>query len=488
MIVMKFGGSSVESGEAIARLVHTVQEQLARKPVVVVSAMGRTTNRLLELAEEAAHGHMYFVHKHLAELQDYHLEEAGRVASGEALAALEVSLQTHFRDLRITLAEICNEGRDLTPALRDEIASFGERMSSEVVTAALKTSGIPAVHLDARQVILTDDQHAQAVPLYWETYAKLRRVVPGLAKDGSVVVMGGFIGSSERGATTTLGRGGSDLTASMVGAGISAEEIQIWTDVDGMLTCDPRVLAGGFRLRSISYEEATAMASSGAKVLHPESVQPAVRQLIPIVIRNSRKPEVEGTRIGPAAPVRNKIVKSISCRQDQNVLEIDGECAAALMQLCTRHGLPAELIGQQGSAAFLAIGNDYRYEELRTELNSCVQVHLQTNRAIITLVGDGIGAVPEISKRALAALKNIPASLISQRDAERTIRLIVPQAALERCTRLLHREFFKQVNPAAFAKVHEPVSGAPRRGAEKPEKRTNWRKSQGQRLVLVRQN
>jgi len=158
------------------------------------------------------------------------------------------------------------------------------------------------------------------------------------------------------------------------------------------------------------------------------------------------------------------------------------------MQLCTRHGLPAELIGQQGSTAFLSIGNDYRYEELRTELDGCVQVHLQTNRAIITLVADGIAEVPEISKRALAALKNIPASVISQSDAERTISLIVPQAALERCTRLLHREFFKQVNPAAFAKVHEPVSGAPSRGAEKPEKRGNWRKAQGQRLMLVRQN
>jgi len=487
MIVMKFGGSSVESGEAIARLVGTVKQELARKPLVVVSAMGRTTNRLLELTEEAARSQVYFVYKHLAELQDYHFEEAGRVASGEALAALEASLQKDFRDLRIILAEICNEGRELTPALRDEIASFGERMSSEVVTAALKTSGISAVHLDARQVILTDDKHTNAVPLYWETYAKLRRVVPGLAKDG-VVVMGGFIGSSESGATTTLGRGGSDLTASMVGAGISAEEIQIWTDVDGMLTCDPRVLAGGFRLRSISYEEATAMAAAGAKVLHPDSVQPAVRQLIPIVIRNSRKPEVEGTRIGPAAPQSENLVKSISCRQDQNVLEIDWERAAALMQLCARHGLPADLIGQQGSTAFLAIGNDYRYEQLRTELDGCVQVHLQTNRAVITLVGDGIAAAPDISKRALAALKNIPTSVVSQRDAERTIRLIVPQAALERCTRLLHREFFKQADPAVFAEVHEPSSHAPRRSAEKPEKRTNWRKAQGQRLVLVRQN
>jgi aspartate kinase len=356
-----------------------------------------------------------------------------------------------------------------------------------VVTAALSTGGIPSVHLDARQMILTDDQHTHAAPLYWETYAKLRRVVPGLAKDG-VVVMGGFIGSSENGATTTLGRGGSDLTASIVGAGISAEEIQIWTDVDGMLTCDPRVLAGGLRLRSISYEEATAMASAGAKVLHADSVSPAVRQLIPIVIRNSRQPEVEGTRIGPAAPSA-KLVKSISCRQNQNVLEIGQQDAAgALMQLCARHGLPAELIGQQGSIAFLAIGNDYRYEQLRTELNGCVQVHLRANRAILTLIGDGIATTTDFSKRALAALKNIPASVVPQTQAERTIRLIVPQSALERCTRLLHREFFKQVDPAVFAEVHEPVCDAPRRRTDKAENRPNSRTEHARRLVLVRQN
>jgi aspartate kinase len=494
MIVMKFGGSSVDSGEAIERLVRIVKEQLARKPVVVVSAMGKTTNRLLELTEEAARGHVYFVSKHVALLRDFHFDEAGKVAGGEALDALEVSLQKHFRDLHTILSEIGNEGRELTPALRDEIASFGERLSSEVVTAALITGGVPSVHLDARQVILTDEQHTHAVPLYWETYAKLRRVVPPLAND-RVVVMAGFIASSETGAPTTLGRGGSDLTASIVGAGISADEIQIWTDVDGMLTCDPRVLGGGFRLKSISYEEASAMAAAGAKVLHPDSVLPAVRQLIPIVIRNSRKPEVEGTRIGPATMQFAQQVKSISCRQHQTVLEIrgldgaeTGARAEALVQLCARQGLPAELIGQQDSTAFLAIGNDLRYEQIRTKLDGCIEVHLRTGRAILTLVGDRLAATPDICIRAVAALKKIPASVISPVLAGRTITLIVPQAALERCTRLLHREFFKQMDPAVFAKVHEPSCDATRRRVEQPEKEDKSRRERAPRLELVRQN
>jgi aspartate kinase len=207
MIVMKFGGTSVESSDAIARLVRTVDSQLERRPVVVVSALGKTTNRLLEFAEHARRGELYLGSKCLTELQDYHFDVAGQVANGEALHQLEASLQRSFRDLRVMLSEVVDEGREVTLALLDEIASFGERMSSEIVAAALETGGVPSVHLDARQLILTDDRHTQASPLYWESYAKLRRAISPLS-DGHVVVLGGFIGSTKDGATTTLGRGG----------------------------------------------------------------------------------------------------------------------------------------------------------------------------------------------------------------------------------------------------------------------------------------
>lgn len=270
MIVMKFGGTSVESSDAIARLVGTVKSHLAQRPVVVVSAPGKTTNRLLEFAEHARRGELYLGSKCLNELQDYHFEVAGQVADGEALHRLETSLQRSFRDLRVILSEVTDEGRKVTPALLDEIASFGERMSSEIVAAALESGGVPSVHLDARQMILTDSRHTNATPLYWESYANLRRVIPYLS-DGRVPVMGGFIGSTKDGVTTTLGRGGSDLTASIVGAGIGADEIQIWTDVDGMLTCDPRVFQEGYCLRALSYQEAAALAGAGAKVLHPDA-------------------------------------------------------------------------------------------------------------------------------------------------------------------------------------------------------------------------
>jgi aspartate kinase len=260
MIVMKFGGSSLESGEAIHRVTKIVKSQLERKPVVVVSAMGKTTNQLLDLAAEAERGHSYFAWKRLKELQEYHIEETGKVIGGAALESLENSLHKQFTDLCRLIFEMSDEGREFTPALKDEIASLGERVSSEILTAALASAGVNAFHLDSRKMILTDDEYTNATPLYWETYAKIRRVIPVLAFNRTVV-MEGFIGATAAGATTTLGRGGSDLTASVVGAGISAEEVQIWTGVDGMLSCDPRAFDGGYRLKCLSYDEAAAMAS-----------------------------------------------------------------------------------------------------------------------------------------------------------------------------------------------------------------------------------
>jgi aspartate kinase len=461
MIVMKFGGTSVETGDAIARLTGIVNSHLAQQPVVVVSAMGKTTNRLLEFAEHTRRADIYLSSKCLDELQDYHFEVAGQVANGDALHRIETSLRRSFRNLRVILFEVADEGREVTPALLDEIASFGERMSSEIVAAALECCGVPSVHLDAHQVILTDNRHTQATPLYWESCAKLRRVIPYLG-DGRVVVMGGFIGATEDGVTTTLGRGGSDLTASIVGAGISADEIQIWTDVDGMLTCDPRVLQGGYRLRSLSYQEAAALARSGAKVLHPDTVTPAVRQRIPLVIRNSRRPELEGTRITAAAPRCSNPVKAITCKPDLTVLEIrpkderdPEELAVGLGEMCGRYGVPAEFLCQNNGTIFLALKSSTRYQNLPIEVDGCVEVRLHPRSAILTLVGEGIDGRAEISARASVALNEVPMTILSGSRSKLAMSLLVPSAEMQRSVEMLHCEFFRQIDPAVFAECQD---------------------------------
>jgi aspartate kinase len=462
MIVMKFGGSSVESGDAISRLATIVNSHIERRPVVVVSAMGKSTDGLLEFAEHARRGDRYLGSKCLDALQDYHFEVAGQVADGDALHRIEKSLQRSFRDLRMILFEAADEGRQITPALLDEIASFGERMSSEIVAAALECRGIPSIHLDARQVIVTDNRHTHATPLYWESYARLRRIIPHLNEHGEVVVLGGFIGATEDGVTTTLGRGGSDLTASIAGVGISAEEIQIWTDVDGMLTCDPRVVPGAYRLLSLSYREAATLAASGAKVLHPDTVTPAIRQRIPIVIRNSRRPDVEGTQITALAPRCSNAVKAIACKPDLTVLEIQpkdqsdpNELAVALAEMSARHGMPAEFVCQNNGTIFLALKSSMRYESLPIERGGCVEVRLHPQSAILTLVGEGIDGSLEIVMRTLAALRQIPATILSSRDSKLSVSILVPSAAMQKSVEMLHREFFQKLDPAVFAEWRE---------------------------------
>ena len=215
MIVMKFGGTSVESAEAIRRVTGIVKSRLDRKPIVVVSAMGKTTNRLLKIADLAVGGQRDEALRELMALRDFHMRESG----------MERTIDEHFQELSELVKGLAVLG-ELTPRSIDAISSFGERLSSLIVTNYFQHHGLNAVHVDSRKVIVTDHRHTQAIPLFDATYAKLSAAIPPLAKQ-HVVVMGGFIASTENGVTTTLGRGGSDFTASIVGAGIGAEEIQI---------------------------------------------------------------------------------------------------------------------------------------------------------------------------------------------------------------------------------------------------------------------
>jgi len=462
MIVMKFGGSSVESSEAIRRVCGIVKTHQKQHPVVVVSAIGKTTNQLLEMAASAAKGHGFFARRYLNQIQDAHYGIADDLLSGPRYQAAGTALQNAFRELHGLIHDLAEDGAVLTPALSDHIVSFGERLSSELVAAALLELHVPAVHADARDFIVTDDRHGAAAPLYWNTYARLRRWVPGVAQS-SVVVMGGFIGATEDGVTTTLGRGGSDLTASLVGAGISAEEIQIWTDVDGMLTWDPRVMPGGFRLRSISYEEATAMAVAGAKVLHPDSVKPAVRQRIPVVIRTSRHPEREGTRIVPVAGECANPVKTIAVKQNLMVLEMTSNEIAAgpgfiriLHDFCYRKNIEPALLCHRENTVFLGLHTAAgALSELEMELAGCVEVHLRDDSALISLIGPEAG---KAAAQAVAALRGVEVTLISANPASHTASLLVPQRDLRRSMLLLHREFFTEVDAAAFSRVPVEVT------------------------------
>src|SRR5450432_4931463 len=373
MIVMKFGGSSVESAAAIERVARIVKAREERRPVVVVSAMGKTTNNLLALANTAIEGKRAEYLRQLHEIRDYHSREARRVVPLADRTELDRTLDDHFQELTELVKGLAVLG-ELTPRSIDAISSYGERLSSYIVTLAFRHFGMKTQHLDSRRVIVTNKRHTQAAPNYPETYARLKAAVVPIAAH-SVVVMGGFIASTEDGVTTTLGRGGSDFTASIVGAGILAEEIQIWTDVDGMLTADPTILPGGHRVKSISFAEAAELAYFGAKVLHPATVVPAIARNIPVLILNSRRPNVTGTRITAETVPCDNVVKSIACKRKITMVNIHSTrmmmahgFLRRIFEVFDRYETPVDMVATSEVSVSLTIDNTRALAAIKAEL------------------------------------------------------------------------------------------------------------------------
>jgi aspartate kinase len=445
MIVMKFGGTSVESAEAIDRVTDIVRARVARRPVVVVSAMGKTTNRLLAIANRAVAGQADEAFAEIDALRDYHDRES-RVPE---------FLREHFRQLGELVRGLAVLG-ELTPRSLDAIASFGERLSSEIVTRRFQQAGLDAVHLDARKLIITDSRHTQAAPLYAQTNARLAASVPPLLQK-HIVVMGGFIAATEAGVTTTLGRGGSDFTASIVGAALDAEEIQIWTDVDGMLTVDPRMVAAGHRVRTCSFEEAAELAYFGAKVLHPATVLPAKEKGIPVLILNSRRPDAGGTRIVSAAVPSPNVVKSIACKtgialvniQSMRMLMAHG-FLRRVFEIFDRHETAVDMIATSEVSVSLTVDDRRHLDEIRAALGEFAEVSIEENATIICLVGDNMRHTPEVAARVFHALGAVNVRMISQGASRLNISLVVDGEDGRRAVQLLHDEFFRELDPAVF--------------------------------------
>jgi len=455
MIVMKFGGTSVESREAITRITSIVKKYEQRRPVVVVSAMGKTTNRLLAAAHEAAAGRRDQALTIVDELRGHHLTH-GLDLAGPAAADLDRFIRTHFDWLDELVKGLSVVG-ELSDRSKDAIASVGERLSSLVVSFAFRAAGMPTQHVDSRRVIITDDRFTQAQPLFDETFAALAEKVRPVAEH-SVVVMGGFIGATKGGITTTLGRGGSDYSAAIIGAGINAEEIQIWTDVDGMLTADPRIIPGGHRVKSISFAEAAEMAFFGAKVLHPATVLPAVEKNIPVLILNSKRPEVDGTRITlDAAPCANP-VKSISCKRDITIVNIRSTrmlmahgFLRRIFEIFDRYETSVDMLSTSEVSVSLTLDNTEYLSSIREEVRQFAEVTVEEKQAIVCLVGENIRHTPGIAGRAFQVLADKNIRMISQGASLLNLGFVIADSDLTGAVSALHKEFFSTLDPAVFA-------------------------------------
>ncbi len=458
MIVMKFGGTSVQNAAAINRVADIVKSKLDLRPTVIVSAMARVTDALLGIARVANERRFDEAAKLIGSLADRHLQVARELLGpGKELESVESAIGSHFAELVGLARSIATLG-ELTPRSLDAISSFGERLSSIMVAAAFRSRGIPASLVDSREFLVTDGNFTAARPDMRETESRARqRLVPIIA-EGGVPVAQGFIGSTPEGITTTIGRGGSDYSAAIIGATLGADSIEIWTDVDGLMTADPRIVAGARRIRIVSFDEAAELSYFGAKVLHPSTVLPAIERRIPVHIFNTNNPSCEGTLIA-AEPKRSlNTIKSIAVKRGVTIVNVASTqmimahgFLRAIFEVFDRHQTSIDVVTTSETSVSMTLDNTDRLEVILEELNRIGEVHVDPAKAIVCVVGDNLKFTPGVAARLFRALGDINVNMISQGASVINLTFVINDGETERAIGLLHADFFRECDPAVFA-------------------------------------
>src|SRR5271157_2805545 len=453
---MKFGGTSVEDATAIDRIAGIVKGRLAQHPYVVVSAMSKVTDTLLIMAAAAGNGDREKALDLCRQVRERHFNTAGELLRTGLYTELHSELQAEFDSLEQLLRGICAVG-ELTPRTSDYVVSFGERLSSIVITAAFLAREIPATLVDARQVIITDGQHGRAIPQVDEINHQLQAHAQSLVAEGRVPVMGGFIGSTREGITTTIGRGGSDFSAALVGAGLNAERIEIWTDVDGMKTTDPRICPDARRIKVISFEEAAELAYFGAKVLHPATVLPAVEKDIPLLVLNSRNPSNEGTRILSRTPHSRSIFKAIAAKNRITIIEIVAArmlmahgFLAKVFEIFARHRCAVDVVSTSEVSISLTVDSHEAIPQIAADLEQLAFVKYSGRKAIVCLVGENIRETAGVAAQVFDAIRDINVRMISQGASEINLTFVIDEADVPEAVRRLHAKFFAEVDAEVF--------------------------------------
>ncbi len=447
MIIAKFGGTSVADAAAITRTVNIVRGCVDRQPVVVVSALAGTTNALIAAAEQAATGHLVTAIAQVEAMRDRHLGVVTELL-GDGDEALDIAAEESMLfDELAHLAEALSVLGYLTPRSLDMISSLGEQLSAPIVTAALRRAGIDAELVDGRDVMITDDSYGRAEPIPDLIAAAAREHLAPLIRGGKVPVLGGYIGATESGVTTTLGRGGSDYTASLIGAAMEAEAIEIWTDVDGLLSADPRVVQGVRLIEHIRFDEAAELASFGAKVLHPNTISPAVKRGIPVFIFNSLRPEGVGTRItfdAPRLPVRaiagknNVVVVKV---RSPRMLAAPG-ALRAIFEVFERNRTSVDVVATSEVSVSLTVDDDLHLDAVVAQLRAFGDVSVERGRGIVALVGAGLGESSPTMAAALTAIGDVRLHMLSLSATGINLTLIVDGDQVKPVMQRLHAQFF----------------------------------------------
>jgi len=447
VVVMKFGGTSVEDEAAIRRLIAIVQSRGDVQPVVVVSALAGVTDQLLEAGRAASSGRLGAALASVRDIYVRHERLADSLVGDSAYGTLDRELRADFRALESLLLQLEAAGKvDLK--CQDLLLGFGEVFSSKLVKEALCEAGMKAAHVDARSCIVTDAKHGQASPVWDLTNERVQAALDPLLQSGCVPVLGGFIASTETGLATTLGRGGSDFSAAIIGAALQAWRVEIWTDVDGVMTTDPKLCSDARVIRKMSFDEAAELAHFGAKVLHPATLAPAMREDIPVYVLNSRNPEGSGTEIlahSDSAPR----VRAITAKRNVAAVEVElPRGMDSVFAAFDQHSCPVDVMATSQHRVSLLVASPAALPNIAAELKEIAEVKWENHKALVCLVGENIRRQPEVASRVFGAVSDMEVRVMCQGASDRTISFLVEESKVEESVQRLHRLFFPKVEPA----------------------------------------
>jgi aspartate kinase len=460
MVVVKFGGTSVGAAPQIdqaARIVYSIRD---RRPVVVVSAMGGITDALLQAGDAAVTGQTRLREDKLWDIRSRHDQAINQLFQDRSVA---VAVQDNERIIWEEIQKVFTGVsllREMSTRSRDLISSFGERLIVPIFAEYLKGLGLQAEPIDAREIVITSEESEFMRVDFDETRKRCEKLTK-MAESGIVPVVTGFICSTPAGVTTTLGRGGSDYSASIIGSCIKAEEIQIWTDVNGVMTADPRIVPGARVLDRVSYKEAAEMSYFGAKVLHPQTIMPAVDENIPIRIKNTFAPEAAGTVITAESPAHQYGVKTVTSITNMTLVSVEGRgmigvpgVAGRVFTTTARNRISVMMFSQGSSEQHISLvvsrnDGEQTLRALRREFETEIErrridrVAAISEIAIIALVGEGIKGVPGVAARAFGTLgaAAINILMIAQGSSELNLSFVVGEKDAPRAVQLLHEAF-----------------------------------------------
>jgi aspartate kinase len=452
MIIMKFGGTSVENAAAIKNITAIVRKEIPRRPVVVVSACAGVTNQLLKTAALASKGKKDDALQNVAAIEGRHKNIAKELFDADTAKFLFKHIAVFAEELAALVNGVVILG-ELTPRSLDTFASYGERMSSFIIHHYFEACKIRSFLVDARSFMVTDDQFTKALPLFDVVERKLGEIVQPKIKNNYIVLTQGFIGSTQSGITTTIGRGGSDYTAAIVGSLLDAEDIQIWTDVDGILTSDPSIVDNAKKIKVMSFNEAAELAYFGARVLHPETILPAVKKDIPVHVLNSRRPESTGTLIIAKPRVNSEcVVKSIAYKEGITLISIVSTrmflahgFLEHVFDVFHKYETVVHTVATSEVSISATIDNVENLGLILQELKTFSTVSVSDRKAIVCVVGENLKNSPGVAAKVLGSITDFNVNMISQGASEINISFVIDEEHVDEVVRRLHKEFFSDV-------------------------------------------